>query len=222
HSAPPAAVPQAFGAQTAAAPVQPFDKKKAKVVGIAAGALAVVIVGGLIVVTQLNGRMFGPEAVAHKYFSALSDGDAEAALRLADVDVPAEQRGLLTNEVLGGATALPQDVVVQDAQVSDGTATVDVSFDLGGSKDSVTLTMRKAGKKALFFDDWALQSPDLAHLAVGTPGLDAVRVNGAEVPTGSEGVDLPAFPALYTVGLAEESELVEAEDVTSRVFFSGA
>ena len=222
HSAPPAAAPQAFGAQTAAAPVQPFDKKKAKVVGIAAGALAVVIVGGLIVVTQLNGRMFGPEAVAHKYFSALSDGDAEAALRLADVDVPAEQRGLLTNEVLGGATALPQDVVVQDAQVSDGTATVDVSFDLGGSKDSVTLTMRKAGKKALFFDDWALQSPDLAHLAVGTPGLDAVRVNGAEVPTGSEGVDLPAFPALYTVGLAEESELVEAEDVTSRVFFSGA
>jgi hypothetical protein len=222
HSAPPAAASQAFGAQTTAAPVQPFDKKKAKVLGIAAGALAVVIVGGLIVVTQLNGRMFGPEAVAHKYFSALSDGDAEAALRLADVDVPAEQRALLTNEVLGGATALPQDVVVQDAQVSDGTATVDVSFDLGGSKDSVTLTMRKAGKKALFFDDWALQSPDLAHLAVGAPGLDAVRVNGAEVPTGSEGVDLPAFPALYTVGLAEESELVEAEDVTSRVFFSGS
>lgn len=215
--------PAAFGAQTATAPpVQPFDKKKATIVGVVAGALAVVLVGGLIVVSQLNGRMFGPEAVAHKYFSALSDGDAEAALRLADVDVPAESRTLLTNEVLGAAAALPQDVVVEDSQVHDGTATVDVSFDVGGSKNSVTLSMRKAGKKALFFDDWALQSPDLAHLVVGAPGLDTVKVNGSDIPTGPAGVDLPAFPALYTVGLAEESEFVEAAEVTSRVFFTGA
>ena len=204
------------------APVQPFDKRKATIVGVVAGALVVALVGGAIVVTQLNSRMFGPEAVAEKYFSELSDGDADGALRLADVNVPAEQRTLLTNDVLSAAAALPQDVSIEDSEVSDGTASVDVSYDIGGSKNSVTLTLRKTGKKAVFFDDWRLQAPDLHSLSVGAPGLDTVKVNGIDVPTGEGGVELPAFPALYTVGLAEASEFVEAAEVQSRVFFTGA
>ncbi|MGO1877813.1 MAG: hypothetical protein ACTH1E_06290, partial [Brevibacterium yomogidense] len=204
------------------APAQPFDKRKATIIGVVAGALVVALVGGIIVVTQLNGRMFGPEAVAEKYFSELSDGDADGALRVADVNVPAEQRTLLTNDVLRAAEALPQDVTIEDSQVSDGSATVDVSYDIGGSKNSVTLSLRKAGKKAMFFDDWKLESPDLYNLSVGAPGLDTVKVNGVDVPTSGGGVELPAFPALYTVGLAEESEFVEAAAVQSRVFFTGA
>lgn len=221
-SGPYAAAAHGQGTGGYGAPVEPFDKRKATIVGVIAGALVIALVGGIIVVTQLNGRMFGPEAVAEKYFSELSDGDADGALRLADVNVPAEQRTLLTNDVLGAAEALPQDVSIEDSQVSDGSATVDVSYDIGGSKNSVTLTLRKAGKKAVFFDDWRLQSPDLHSLSVGAPGLDTVKVNGVDVPTSEGGVELPAFPALYTVGLAEESEFVEAADVQSRVFFTGA
>lgn len=101
-------------------------------------------------------------------------------------------------------------------------ATVDVSYDLGGSKETLTLALRKAGRTALFFDDWRLQTPPMSHLTVATPVLDAVRVNGVAVPTADGAVDLPAFPALYTVGLAEESDFVSADDVPARVFFAGA
>ena len=204
------------------APAQPFDRRRATFIAGIAGALVVVIVGGILVVTQINSRAFGPEGVAQKYFSALADGDAQGALELADVDVPAEQRTLLTNEVLGAAQALPADVSVDGSTVDSDSATVDVSYDLGGSKESLTLSLQKAGRTALFFDDWRLQSPQVSHLTVAAPGLDSVRVNGVEVPTAEGAVDLPAFPALYTVGLAEESDFVSADDVQARVFFGGA
>ena len=204
------------------APAQPFDRRRATFIAGIAGALVVVIVGGILVVTQINSRAFGPEGVAQKYFSALADGDAQGALELADVDVPAEQRTLLTNEVLGAAQALPADVSVDGSTVDSDSATVDVSYDLGGSKESLTLSLQKAGRTALFFDDWRLQSPQVSHLTVVAPGLDSVRVNGVEVPTAEGAVDLPAFPALYTVGLAEESDFVSADDVQARVFFGGA
>ncbi|RAD53818.1 hypothetical protein DN508_38195, partial [Burkholderia multivorans] len=79
-------------------PAKPFDRKKATVVGVISGVSVLVIVAALIVVTQVNGRMFGPEAAVEKYLDRLADGDAEGALSIADVDVPAEQRQLLTND----------------------------------------------------------------------------------------------------------------------------
>ncbi|MBR7503653.1 hypothetical protein KCW65_26585, partial [Mycobacterium tuberculosis] len=89
-----------------------------------------------------------------------ADGDAEGALSIADVDVPAEQRQLLTNDVLGAAKALPTDITVADADVSDDQATVSATFDLGGSKSTTDFSLVKSGKTALFFDDWKLQSPE--------------------------------------------------------------
>ncbi|WP_019158756.1 hypothetical protein [Brevibacterium senegalense] len=86
-------------------PAQPFDRRRATFIAGIADALVVAIVGGILVMTHVNSRVFGPEGVAQEYFSALSDGDAQAALELADVDVPAEQPTLLTNEVLSAAQA---------------------------------------------------------------------------------------------------------------------
>lgn len=97
-------LPRAAGAgpQT---PAPPFDRRRATFIAGIADALVVAIVGGILVMTHVNSRVFGPEGVAQEYFSALSDGDAQAALELADVDVPAEQPTLLTNEVLSAAQA---------------------------------------------------------------------------------------------------------------------
>ncbi|MBR7503023.1 hypothetical protein KCW65_23370, partial [Mycobacterium tuberculosis] len=67
-------------------PAKPFDRKKATVVGVISGVSVLVIVAALIVVTQVNGRMFGPEAAVEKYLDRLADGDAEGALSIADVD----------------------------------------------------------------------------------------------------------------------------------------
>ncbi|SIH77040.1 Uncharacterised protein [Mycobacteroides abscessus subsp. abscessus] len=203
-------------------PAKPFDRKKATVVGVISGVSVLVIVAALIVVTQVNGRMFGPEAAVEKYLDRLADGDAEGALSIADVDVPAEQRQLLTNDVLGAAKALPTDITVADADVSDDQATVSATFDLGGSKSTTDFSLVKSGKTALFFDDWKLQSPELSYLAVETPGLTTVKVNGIDVDTDGSQLALPAFPALYEVGLAEQTELISADPIEARTFFAGS
>lgn len=207
-----------YAAQPYAGPAKPFDKKKTTLVSVVAGGAVLLLVASIIVVTQLNGHMFGPEATVEKYFGELSDGDAEGALKVADVDVPQESRTLLTNEVLGGSKALPDDVTVEDAEISGDTATVAVTYDVGGSKGDSTLTLHKAGKKALFFDDWALKSPDLLTLTVDTPGLKKVKVNGIDVDSDGSTLSLPAFPGLYTIDLAEKSDLITADAVEVRAF----
>lgn len=207
-----------YAAQPYAGHAKPFDKNKTTLVSVVAGGAVLVLVAALIVVTQLNGHMFGPEATVEKYFSELTDGDAEGALEVADVDVPQESRTLLTNDVLGGSKALPDDVTVEDAEISGDTATVAVTYDVGGSKGNSTLTLHRAGKKALFFDDWALKSPDLLTLTVDTPGLKKVKVNGIDVDSDGSTLSLPAFPGLYTIDLAETSDLITADAVEVRAF----
>lgn len=203
-----------------AAPAKPFDKKKATLVSVISGAAILVLVGALVVVTQVNGHVFGPEATVEKYFSKLSKGDAEGALKIADVDVPAEQRQLLTNDILGAAKALPKDISVEDAEVDGSAATVSATYDIGGSKSTSTFTLHKSGKKALFFDDWSLQAPELFYLSVQTPGLSKVKVNGIDVDTQESALALPAFPGLYEVGLAEKNDLVSADSIETRAFFA--
>ncbi|WP_228278271.1 hypothetical protein [Brevibacterium limosum] len=207
-----------YAAQPYAGPAKPFDKKKTTLVSVVAGGAVLLLVAALIVVTQLNGHMFGPEATVEKYFAELSDGDAEGALKVADVDVPQESRTLLTNDVLGDSKALPDDVTVEDAEMSGDTAKVAVTYDVGGSKGNSTLTLHKAGKKALFFDDWTLKSPDLLTLTVDTPGLKKVKVNGIDVDSDGSTLSLPAFPGLYTIDLAEKSDLITADAVEVRAF----
>ena len=155
-----------------------------------------------------------------KYFSELSDGDAEGALKMADVDVPTEQRQLLTNDVLGAAKALPKDVTVEDADVNGNSATVTATYDVGGSKGTTSFSLHKAGKKALFFDDWRLQAPELFYLSVETPGLSKVKINGIDIETSESGLALPAFPGMYTIGLSEETDLVSADEIEARAFFA--
>lgn len=200
-------------------PVKPFDKKKATLVSVIGGSAVIAIVAALIVVTQVNGHMFGPESTVEKYFSELSDGDAEGALKMADVDVPTEQRQLLTNDILGASPGLPKDITVEDAQVAGNSATVSATYDVGGSKSTMNFSLLKTGKKALFFDEWKLEAPELFRLSIDTPGLSKVKVNGVDVDTVDTRLALPAFPGMYSIGLAEDSEMVSAEPVETRAFF---
>lgn len=220
----PSTGPQNFsspgGPQPYGTPAKPFNKKKATLVTVISGSAVILLVAALIVVTQVNGHMFGPEATVEKYFSELSDGDAEGALKVADVDVPQESRTLLSNDILGASKALPKNVTVDDAKVSGDTARVSVTYDVGGSKSTSELTLNKAGKKALFFDDWALQAPELFTLNVDAPGLSQVNVNGVDVDTADSSLSLPAFPGLYTIGLAQKSELITADPIETRAFLA--
>lgn len=212
----------AEGTAPSAPTVTPFDRRKATIIAVISGIAVLLLVAALIVVTQVNGRMFGPEAAVEKYLNSLSAGDAEGAMEIADVDVPTEQRQLLTNDILGEATALPSDISVASADVTGDQAVVSATFDLGGSKSTADFSLVRSGKTALFFDDWTLQSPELANLTVGTPGQSTVKVNGTDVDTDGTQVSLPAFPGLYSVELSETSDLVTADPVEARVFFAGS
>ncbi|QIN30218.1 hypothetical protein [Brevibacterium luteolum] len=202
-------------------PPQPIDRRKAKIWGIAAGALVLALVASIIAVGQINSRFYGPDGVVRSYLSKLSSGDAEGALALADVDVPVEERTLLTNEVLGNAAARPDSISITDTEVDGDTAVVTAEFDLGGSKSDVTMDVRKVGKRGIFFNDWRLASPGLGQVVVETPNLSQVNVNGVTVPTADGMLSLPAFPALYTVSLTDSSDYLEADEVQTRAFFEG-
>lgn len=202
-------------------PPQPIDRRRAKIWGITAGALVLALIAGVIAVGQINSRLYGPDGVVRSYLSKLSSGDAEGALALADVDVPAEERTLLTNEVLSNAAARPDSISITDTEVDGDFAVVTAEFDLGGSKSEVQVDLRKAGKRGIFFNDWRLASPGLGRVVVETPNLSEVNVNGVTVPTADGMLSLPAFPALYTVSLADSSDYLEADEVQTRAFFEG-
>lgn len=203
-------------------PPQPIDRRRAKIWGITAGALVLALIAGVIAVGQINSRLYGPDGVVRSYLSKLSSGDAEGALALADVDVPAEERTLLTNEVLSNAAARPDSISITDTEVDGDFAVVTAEFDLGGSKSEVQVDLRKAGKRGIFFNDWRLASPGLGRVVVETPNLSEVNVNGVTVPTADGMLSLPAFPALYTVSLADSSDYLEADEVQTRAFFEGS
>lgn len=215
-----ASPPPAYGAAPTGPP-QPIDRRRAKIWAIAAGALVLALIAGVIAVGQINSRFYGPDGVVRSYLSKLSSGDAEGALALADVDVPVEERTLLTNEVLSSAAARPDSISITDTEVDGDTAIVTAEFDLGGSKSDVQIDVRKVGKRGIFFNDWRLASPNLGRVVVETPNLSQVNVNGVTVPTADGMLSLPAFPALYTVSLADSSDYLEADEVQTRAFFEG-
>ncbi len=218
---PPGAAPPPGYAAAPMGPPQPIDRRRAKIWGIAAGALVLALIASIIAVGQINSRFYGPDGVVRSYLSKLSSGDAEGALALADVDVPVEERTLLTNEVLSSAAARPDSISITDTEVDGDTAVVTAEFDLGGSKSDVQIDVRKVGKRGIFFNDWRLASPNLGRVVVETPNLSQVKVNGVTVPTADGMLSLPAFPALYTVSLADSSDYLEADEVQTRAFFEG-
>lgn len=210
-----------YGYGQAADQPKAIDTKALKLISIIAGAVILLVVASAITITQVNKRVYSPEGTVASYFSALADGDAEKALEMADVDVPDEERTLLTNDVLSNAEALPESIETTESARYGDTAVVDVSYDLAGAKHSLPIEVRKSGRKALIFDNWEIVSPAVGTLDVSTTNLTTVAVNGVPVELDSDGLYLPAFPALYSVGPVEESEFYTAEPVTARTAFVG-
>ena len=181
-----------YAAQPYAGPAQPFDKKKAKLVSVVAGGAVLLLVAALIVVTQLNGHMFGPEATVEKYFGELSDGDAEGALKVADVDVPQESRTLLTNDVLGGSKALPDDVTVDDAETLETRRRSARHLRCRRVQGQQHPDAAQGGEEGAVLRRWALKSPDCS-LTVDTPGRR--RSRSTESTSTATGRPCPCRPS---------------------------
>jgi hypothetical protein len=133
---------------------------------------------------------------------------------------------LLTKKAYAEADDRITRYTLGDVTTADETATVTASITQGGEKYDQEFTLTKAGKDAVFFDKWQLESPQLSSIAVGANAPDdaVVEVAGVDV-SGVEkegGVyTLRALPGTYSVGLGGDNEWYSAEELQASVIGFG-
>lgn len=172
--------------------------KRGAVIGIAAGAVALVAAGGIL--WWMLGRAATPEQTAETYLRALSEGDAGGIRSL----LAEEPDGFDTiAEVFEGADGY---VDVASFEVRDDRSVrAEVVFGDQPAVVGFTLAQTAAG--------WRVTGDFLATLTVSSTIGDAVRVGGVLVPTG----DVLLLPARYDV-VAAPAGLVDGTttvDVTN-------
>jgi hypothetical protein len=195
------------------------NKKKIILFSALAGGLVLLLIIGAVVVNIVNSSVYGPDATVRSYLSAIAKGDASAANKLADTGVKDEQAALLTDDVLGEASAFIENPKVTSSRVSGDIATVRVSYSLDGTAYDGYIELSKAGKQGVFFDTWKIDSPLVGDLPVYVSGSTSetteAAINGTTVDFGDE-YSLPAYPAVYTVG-APGNDFFSAEEQTYAV-----
>lgn len=161
-------------------PSAPLDPRTKKIL-IGVGALVAVGIVAAIGISVANKMVYGPENQAEAYFDALSSGDASDALDLVRLDYPADERVLLTDDVLDASGSHISAVSVGDVEVIGNSATVTVRYSIDGADQSQELTLEKTGSRFGVFDDWKIIDPGLATISVAAPGAPALEVNGKTI-----------------------------------------
>ena len=190
----------------AAAPRKPLSK--GALFGIIGGAAAVVLIiaAAIIVPALLRGPAVTASDVVENYLTALSEGDAEAALEYVDTY---GDDALLTDEVLAASLELGaiDDIEVEEVSDSDDfESSVPVTFTLGGEEVSRDfLVYNYTG------DDEEWHIADALISVSGFYGFEGLglTVNGAEAPENAA-----VFPGTYELALGVEQFTIEGDTTT--------
>lgn len=197
-------------------PARRTGLSRGAIIGIVAGSAAVLVV--LIVllsaVASIAGNRPGaepaaagdgsadtPEAAVESFLTALADGDAETAARLAAAE---SNEPLLTDEVLARSLELAPitGIAVESGEHDDSMrAVVNATFRIGDRTVHRDFTAWQAS------GDWELSD---ALVALPLPGLDGLEptVNGAPA-----GIDRPlVFPGAYEIGLGGHAFELAVDD----------
>ncbi len=197
-----------YGGYPAAAPAPRKPLSKGALFGIIGGAAAVVLIiaAALIVPAILRGPAITASDVVEDYLTALSEGDAEAALEYVETY---GDDALLTDEVLAASLQLGaiDDIVVEE--VSDGNefeTSVPVTFTIGGEEVSRDfLVYSYLGDD----DDWHIADGLISVSGFyGFEGL-GLTVNGAEAPENAA-----VFPGTYELAVGVEQFAIEGDTTT--------
>jgi len=180
--------------------------------GISAGAVVLLIIGGVIVRGYLAGTTYSPQAQVEKYLGAIVDGDADDALALWSPNVTSGERVLLQEDIYDAAGNRPTDFTVGDVVESGESASVAASLTVDSKKYDVSFELAKAGTTAVVFDEWQITSGPQQYVRLGAVG-SVTQVNGVEVDlstitgsdpgaeeyvSGDELVQIPVLPGTYT------------------------
>lgn len=172
---------------------------KGALFGIVGGAVAVVLIvaAAIVVPSLLRGPALSASDVVEDYLTALSEGDAEAALEY----VTAYDDALLTDEVLAASRdrAPIADIEVGEAQGTAEQSIVPVSFTIGGEAVSRDFEVWHYG------DDWQIYD---GLVFAGFDGFDGLglTVNGVEV-----GAQTYLFPGSYQLAVSQDQFAVSGD-----------
>lgn len=193
----------AYPATAPAAPKKPMSK--GLLFGIIGGAAALVllIAAAIVVPALLRGPAPTASGAVEKYLTALSEGDAEAALTFIE---SYGDESLLTDEVLAASLKLAPitDIVVEESEdASEYEATVSASFAVGDETIEREFTAYNSD------DEWLISDGVVATTLSNFEGLD-LTVNGATPGDSSTSL----FPGAYQLALGFEEFALDSDTDT--------
>ncbi|GGE82153.1 hypothetical protein GCM10011313_00730 [Mycetocola zhadangensis] len=215
----------AYPAGSQTPPANP-KKKKSLVPWIAGGSVALLLIIGGVVGFSLGSAAHAPELQVKAYLDALKKGDVAAAFDVSGTKVEKTDL-LLTKKAYAEAGDRITRYTLGEVTTEGETASVTASITQGGEKYDQEFTLTKAGKDAVFFDKWKLESPPISSIAVGANAPDdtPIDVAGVDVSTLEKvgGVyTLRALPGTYPVALGGDADWFSAEELEASVLGFGA
>ncbi|MBW9205363.1 hypothetical protein KV097_05345 [Mumia sp. zg.B17] len=184
-------------------------------------AALVLLITVFVARSVINATQFSPTGPVEDYMAALGRGDAEAALAIAESELPFSEQALLSNEVYEKVEGRPDDVEVRTVRRDGDAAVVEASWELDGSTVEQEFSVVRDGSSYGIFDRWKLSPPevpvvDLTNSMDG--GTPAVVVNGVEMKMPDP--DSPRFaalPGMWEVTLPDRAPLVTAPTIRAPV-----
>jgi hypothetical protein len=188
--------PDLASRQTVLLPTRPVSLRGIAVTGVSVGLVLVVAVAILVVRVAL----FAPDDLVRSYFGALADRDADRAWSMLAADAAGPRHPLLAAAALEDpGYHPPANVTIERVTRDDGRAVADVSFDVDGVPQRLSLGL-DPGRHGLL-RRWEIDNGLFAAQVGGAAGSDLVLA-GMRVTPDQAGTIL-AFPGGYTVGLPE-------------------
>lgn len=164
-------------------PLTPEERARYKKMGIVAGVLAVVAIGGWITVSVVNSQFFGPEQQVEAYLDAVVDADLDEVNDLAPTDGDMADDALMTSDVYDAAESRITGYEIGDVEEDGDTVTAEVTLEGLGDSVDAELTLEKDGHTAVLFDRWRVTDGGLAKaVSVFVPDeSEELAVNGVAV-----------------------------------------
>jgi hypothetical protein len=191
-------------------PLTPEERARYKVLGVVAGAVALVGIVGWIAVSVASSQFYRPEDQAAAYLDAIVDADLDRAGDLAPTDDQADD-SLLTREVYEAASARITGYELGDVETDGDTATVDVRLEGLGRNAEAQLVLEKDGHRSVIFDDWRIADAGLAKV-VSVMSWDSGDVTVNDVAVDAGGGDLWLLPGDYVVDASAGNQWLEGSD----------
>ena len=166
--------------------------KRGAVIGVIAGAIAVLAIGGGIA-WWLIARNDGADAAAERYLAALEEGDSEAIAALLPPEISDDDRRMIDAAFAGATGHIADARIVEHAD--DGSFRAEAT--VGDEAADILFAFREREGA------WLLDGDFLAAIDVTTTLGTHVTVGDAQVPVGTVRV----LPAVYTVSAAPSSIL---------------